>query len=79
MGEGFTGLPVEIDRPKVDKIKATADRAIADGFEFFGGDFGKRGQKLGEFDIDGAKTLTPSPSPRTGEGSRSFLFPFSLG
>lgn len=77
VGEGFTGLPVEVDRPKVDEVKAAFDGAFSDGFKFFGGDFGEGRQKLGEFEIDGAKTLTPSPFPRAGEGSR-ILFLFSL-
>ncbi|MGL5083460.1 MAG: hypothetical protein ACRC8A_18425 [Microcoleaceae cyanobacterium] len=46
VGEGFARLPIEIDCPKVDEIKAAAD-----GFQFFGGDFGEGGQELGELDV----------------------------
>jgi hypothetical protein len=77
VGEGFARLPVKIYCPEVDEIKAAADGAIADGFQFFAGDFGEGGQELGEFDINGGKTLTPSPSPRGREGSRTVLSPFS--
>lgn len=67
VGEGFTGLPVEVDRPKVDEVKAAFDGAFSDGFKFFGGDFGEGRQKLGEFEIDGAKTLTPLSQSGRGE------------
>jgi hypothetical protein len=64
VGEGFARLPVEVDRPKINKVKAACDRPFFDGFQFFGGRFGQGGDELGEFDVYGAglraKALTKS-------------------
>jgi hypothetical protein len=46
VGEGFVRLPVEVDRPKVNKVEAAADGSFSNDFKFFGGDFGEGGQEL---------------------------------
>ncbi len=60
VGEGFAGMPVKVDRPKVDKVKAACDRPFFDRFQFFAGHFGEGGEKLGEFDV-----YCPERSPKS--------------
>jgi hypothetical protein len=53
VGKGFAGLPVKIYCPEINKIKAAFNSSFLDRFQFFGGYFGERGEKLGEFDVYG--------------------------
>lgn len=35
VGEGFTGLPIEVYCPEADKVESATDGSFAGGFEFF--------------------------------------------